>query len=413
MRPILKSNTSFSDVGYGVITPRITNADFINLNQLADLFNGVLPTSDKILTDLSNDPRLLDPVTAQRVAGQIRDAISNFELPYTERTGASKYRFIAIRLLTNSYGRLLPPIGSGGNKRCSILFSLVFFNYVCAYNLSAKRRLNDIADQGISINSSTLVSIHCYRNHYTSGMSLTLKAIDELFLHPNWADEKFLPEFAGTMLFKDVFFSEGNVQEFLQLHSSVRIQTAEAIEWNDTPWASPISTDGGNFITCGSVNVFQTFVGQKANSVERLVQILPSVSIQKFSDAQSGFVIVNSPYLIDSQTNHQVPESDTHETFMFAIPKIGVAEVALKMCMKGNGTSEPRDPKPTNNKGPRRGPKNRRNNGRNQDSTDTSREGTEDPTDIPLDPLRNAAVIGSEIGKGPHNSRTARENRDK
>jgi hypothetical protein len=412
MRPILKSNTSFTDAGYGVITPRITNADFFNMNQLTDLLNGVLPTSDKILSDLSKDPRSLDPVTAQMIAGQIRNAIANFELPYTERTGASKFRYIAIRILTTSFGKLLPPVGSGGNKRSSILFSLIFFNYVCAYNLSAKRRLNDIADQGILINSSTLVSIHCYRNHYTSGMSLTLKAVDELFLHPNWADEKFLPEFAGTILFKDVFFTEGNVQEFLQLHSSVRTQTAEVIEWNDTPWTTPIATDGGNFVSCGAVNVFPTFVGQKLNSVERLVQVLPSVSISTFSEAQSGFVIVNSPWLMDSTTNHQVPESDTHETFMFAIPKIGVAEVALKMCIKGKGTSETRDPRPSN-KGPRRGPKNRRNNGRNQDSTDTSRDSPENSLDTPVDPLRNATVTGSEIGKGQHNSNTARQNRDK
>lgn len=406
------SKTSFADAGYGVITPRITNADFQNRNELRDLLNGVLPTSDKILQDLSKDPALLDPVTAQYTCGQIRTAIQNYELPYTELTGASKYRFIAIRIVDTTFGRLLPLIGSGGQKRCSVLFSLILFNYICAYNLSAKRSLNYMCDQGILINSSTLVSIHCYRGHYASGMSLTLGAVDELFLHPGWADQKYLPEYAGTMLFKKVFFTEGNIQEFLQLHASIRRQTDEVIDWNDTPWTSPIATDGGNFITCAGVNTFQTFVGQKPNSVERLVQIVPSVSITAFSEQQTGFVIVNCPWLTDIQTNHQVPESDTHETFMFAIPKTSVAEIALKMCVKGKGKPQNRDPKPSN-RGPRRGPKFRRNTGNNQDSTDTSRDTPENSIDTPVDPQRNMTVTGSEIGKGDHNSNTARQNRDK
>lgn len=407
-----KPKTSFTDAGYGVITPRITNANFVNKNGLNDLLNGVLPTSDKILQDLAKDPALLDPVTAQYTCGQIRTAIQNYELPYTERTGASKYRFIAIRILETTFGKLLPLIGSGGQKRGSVLFSLIFFNYVCAYNLSAKRSLNYMCDQGILINSSTLVSIHCYRGHYASGMSLTLGSVDELFLHPGWADMKYLPEYAGTMLFKKTFFAEGNIQEFLQLHASIRVQTAEVIDWNDTPWTSPVSTDGGSFISCAGVNTFQTFVDQKPNSVERLVQILPSVSINNFSESQTGFVIVNCPWLMDTETNHQVPESDTHETFMFAIPKSAVAEIALKMCIKGKGNTQTREPKP-NIKGPRRGPKFRRNTGGNQDSTDTSRETPENSIDTPLDPQRNMTVVGSEIGKGQHNSMTARQNRDK
>jgi hypothetical protein len=393
---------TFSSLGFGIIVPRVNKKDFINKNGLKDLLNVSLSDNDQITIDLSSDPSQLDPLEVQSTMVRIKQSIANFELPFTEKTGASKYRYIPIRVQENSFGKLFPSLGTGSTKRASILFSLIFFNFISAFNLTAKRRINDLSDQGIPFNQSTLICLKCYRNHYNSGMSLTLTSSKELFLHPNWV--KYLPEYAGTILFQEIFFMEGNIQEFSQLHSNIRVQTEEAIEWNDTPFTAPISTDGGNFISCGAINVLQLFINRKENSNERLIQVLPAASISNFSESQTAFTIVYNPMLFDAITEQQIPESDTNSSFLMSIPKTGVAEIALQMCVKGKDPKGPKNPKGP--KGPRRGPKNKgQGTSQDQGSTDTSRETPQD-SDTTLDPLRNQAVIGSEVGKGSHNPKS-------
>jgi hypothetical protein len=221
-------------------------------------------------------------------------------------------------------------------------------------------------------------------------MSLTLESVDELFLHPRWAD-KLLPEYKGTLLFKEEFFREGNISEFLNLHANIRRQTDEPIGWSDSIFKTPISTDGGNFITCAGISVLDTFVNQKPDSNEKLVQLLPAVSIQNFSPSQTAFMHVFTPRLFDPLTNHQLPESDTHETFTVAVPKGGIAQIALKMCTKDlnpkTGDKPPKGPK---------GPKGPRIKGPRTESTSQSTD-TPDTTEVSSSsPIITTDTVGSE-----------------
>jgi hypothetical protein len=70
----------------------------LNRNEFRDLLNVVLESDDQILISLSEDPDELSVEIRSSTIGRIRSAISNFELPYSEKTGNGAYRFPAIRV---------------------------------------------------------------------------------------------------------------------------------------------------------------------------------------------------------------------------------------------------------------------------------------------------------------------------
>lgn len=371
-----KQKTELATLGFGTITRLVTKADFVNRNEFRDLLNVVLESDDQILISLSEDPDELSVEIRSLTIGRIRNAISNFELPYSEKTGNGAYRFPAIRVAESPYGKLFPQIGTGNQKRVAALFSLVFFNYVVAYNLNAKLRINDLAGQKIQLNQSTYVSHQSYRNHYASGCSIKLDAIDELFLHPKWAN--YIPDLTGSILFKDVFFREGVIAEFLGVHSSIREQTFPVIPWNDSPFERPINTDGGNFITTGAAYTIKDFKAKKPGSRERIVQILPACSVDKYSMLQTSFIIVNSPMLYHQGTGELLSESDTHETFLLTDTRSSVAQIALTMCVK-DSNSRPNQSDSSNSKTPKSGGKKSTGKGQKSKSGNTSlTQGTPD-----------------------------------
>lgn len=385
----------FADLEYGVSREMVTKCDFWNCAELCDLLNGYLDEDDQILPSLSEDPDEIPTQIRQETIGKIRKAMFNAEIPYTERTGASRYRYVVIRILETSFGILLPIIGSGNTARVTALFSLVFFNFVVAYSPDAKRRVNDLSDQGIMMNKSTRLCMQCYRPHYANGMSLALVATDTLFLHSNY--KKYLPELAFSILFKDNFFKEGVINEFLNVHQNIRQQTQEAIDWDDSPFTKPISIDGGNFITCAGAHVIHNFKGKKPNSRERIVQLLPATSIDTFSALQVAFIYVFSPKLFIANSAQPLLESDTHKTILITDTRIGMAQIALGMCVKdktsspnsSRGSSTPQQSSPSSNRnrnsnsnrGGKGGRGNNKGSNRNQSSDSESNTAGESPNE--------------------------------
>lgn len=339
--------TIFPNPGHGNVYQLVPINQVYNSNELSIFINGLTDSNSyKITSELRMDASTVPVEIRNKVCASVLMAFKNIEIAYLEKTGASQYRFPAIRAYNTSAGKLAISVDTlAKHPQVGVLATQAFINYVMSYSRKAKTLLNSLITQDLTINVSLLNSITFYRQHQSEGLSLELAANEELlFIHASWFKKGLLDSLSGTILDSNIFYGSNNLQQVLELLSSIYEQTEGAINWGNLKHTEATAVDGGTFVTGSAFNVLDTFPG-KVSPTSVAVQIMPSCSTPELKVQHSTFAILNQPYMVtNAYTRNQCAYDSRLTTYVCDVTPQSKSYLMLEYMQ----TSDKRETKDSN-----------------------------------------------------------------